>query len=100
VDTDAVLGNAMADRLLAVGAKRALTVFAPERVARWLDAHGYRIGRVPVKHRRTPGGVMSTRHPADSSIWDQAADDTLVASYPERIARSRRSPTLTRAAGR
>jgi len=47
MDTAAVLGNAMADGLLAVGANRALTVCAPERVAQWLDAHGDRIGRVP-----------------------------------------------------
>jgi len=47
MDTAAVLGNAMADGLLAVGANRALTVCAPEHVAQWLDAHSNRLGRAP-----------------------------------------------------
>jgi hypothetical protein len=47
VDTAAVLGNAMTDYLLAVGAKTAPAARAPEHMAEWLDAHGYRIVRVP-----------------------------------------------------
>jgi hypothetical protein len=47
MDTAAVLGNAMADYLLAVSAKRAPAARAPEHMAEWLDAHGYRIVRLP-----------------------------------------------------
>jgi hypothetical protein len=47
VDTAAVLGNAMTDYLLAVGAKTAPAARAPEHMAEWLDAHGYRIVRAP-----------------------------------------------------
>jgi hypothetical protein len=42
-----VLGNAMTDYLLSVGAKTAPAPQAPEHMAEWLDAHGYRIVRVP-----------------------------------------------------
>ena len=37
----------MTDYVLAVGAKRAPAARAPEHMAEWLDAHGYRIVRVP-----------------------------------------------------
>jgi hypothetical protein len=47
MDTAAVLGNAMTDYVLAVGAKRAPAARAPEHMAEWLEAHGYRIVRVP-----------------------------------------------------
>jgi hypothetical protein len=47
VDTAAVLGNAMTDYVLAVGAKTAPAARAPEHMAEWLAAHGYRIVRVP-----------------------------------------------------
>jgi len=47
MDTAAVLGNAMTDYLLAVGAKRAPAARAPEHMAEWLAAHGYRIVRLP-----------------------------------------------------
>jgi hypothetical protein len=47
MDTAAVLGNAMTDYLLAVGAKTAPAARAPEYMAEWLDAYGYRIVRVP-----------------------------------------------------
>ena len=38
----------MTDYLLVVGAKTAPAARAPEHMAEWLDAHGYRIVRVPV----------------------------------------------------
>jgi len=47
MDTAAVLGNAMTDYLLAVGARTAPAARALEHMAEWLDAHGYRIVRVP-----------------------------------------------------
>ena len=37
----------MTDYLLAVGAKTAPAARAPEHMAEWLAAHGYRIVRVP-----------------------------------------------------
>src|SRR6187455_834907 len=37
----------MTDYLLAVGAKTAPAARAPEHIAEWLDAHGYRLVRVP-----------------------------------------------------
>ena len=37
----------MTDYLLVVGAKTAPAARAPEHMAEWLDAHGYRIVRVP-----------------------------------------------------
>jgi hypothetical protein len=46
-ETAAVLGNAMTDYLLAVRAKTAPAARTPDHMANWLDAHGYRIVRVP-----------------------------------------------------
>jgi hypothetical protein len=37
----------MTDYLLAVGARTAPAARAPEHMAEWLEAHGYRIVRVP-----------------------------------------------------
>jgi len=47
MDTAAVLGDALTDYVLATGTKRASATGAPEHMARWLEAHGYRI--VPVQ---------------------------------------------------
>jgi hypothetical protein len=45
MDTAAVLGNAMTDYVLAAGTNKAPAVRAPEHMAAWLEAHGYRIVR-------------------------------------------------------
>ena len=45
MDTAAVLGNAMTDYVLAAGTNKAPAVRAPEHMAAWLAAHGYRIVR-------------------------------------------------------
>jgi protein-tyrosine-phosphatase len=47
VDTAALLGDAMTDYLLAAGTKTAPASGAPEHMAAWLRAHGYRIVRAP-----------------------------------------------------
>jgi hypothetical protein len=47
VDTAAVLENAMTDYVLAAGTNKAPAVGAPEHLAAWLEAHGYRIVRTP-----------------------------------------------------
>jgi hypothetical protein len=64
VDTAAVLGNAMTDYLLAVGAKTAPAARAPEHMAEWLDAHGYR----SFAYRRTsnPATLMTPTSPTGS----------------------------------
>jgi dienelactone hydrolase len=59
VDTTAVLGNAITDYLLAVAAKTAPAARAPEHMAEWLDAHGYRIVHVP-----------ATIEPGDPGVTD------------------------------
>jgi hypothetical protein len=43
MDAAAVLGDALTDYVLATGTKRASATQAPEHMARWLEAHGYRI---------------------------------------------------------
>src|SRR3954454_4222189 len=65
VDTAAVLGNAMTDYLLAVGAKTAPAARAPEHMAEWLDAHRYRIGRGPAGNE--------PREPGEAALADQIA---------------------------
>jgi hypothetical protein len=47
MDTAALLGDAMTDYLLAAGTKTAPASRAPEHMAAWLHAHGYRIIRTP-----------------------------------------------------
>jgi hypothetical protein len=47
MDTAALLGDAMTDYLLAAGTKTAPALGAPEHMAAWLRAHGYRIVRTP-----------------------------------------------------
>ena len=47
VDTAALLGDAMTDYLLAAGTRTAPASLAPEHMAAWLRAHGYRIVRAP-----------------------------------------------------
>ena len=47
VDNVAVLGDAMTDYVLATGTTRASAAGAPEHMAAWLEAHGYRIVRTP-----------------------------------------------------
>ena len=55
----------MTDYLLAVGAKTAPAARAPEHMAEWLDAHGYRIVRVPADIE--PGD------PDDTDVTDRIA---------------------------
>lgn len=54
VDTAALLGDAMTDYLLAAGTKTAPALGAPEHMAAWLRAHGYRIVRTPRKGSADP----------------------------------------------
>jgi hypothetical protein len=57
VNTAALLGDAMTDYLLAAGTKTAPALGAPEHMAAWLRAHGYRIVRTP---RGEPAGQHNT----------------------------------------
>jgi len=57
MDAAAVLGDALTDYVLATGTKRASATQAPEHMARWLEAHGYRI--VP---DLTQGSTTGPRH--------------------------------------
>jgi hypothetical protein len=79
VDTAAVLGNAMTDYLLAVRAKTAPAARAPKHMAEWLDAHGYRIVRVPADiEPRDPDDTGSTDRIApliDRRSWCRAGAD-------------------------
>jgi hypothetical protein len=57
MDTAALLGDAMTDYLLAAGTKTAPALGAPEHMAAWLRAHGYRLVRAP---RGGPAGRHNT----------------------------------------
>jgi hypothetical protein len=64
VDTAAVLGSAMTDYVLAAGTNKAPAVKAPEYLAAWLGAHGYRIVRIP---------DIDPVDPADRALVDRIA---------------------------